>query len=384
MLLPIGTDVRLRTYPSVTYILIGVNMLFFALSWSIHRAGEDHASNVMMGQIQTFLSECELSSTNFHIWSLFTYQFIHASWWHVIGNMIFLLPFGKVVEDRLGHIGFLTLYLGCGAFGGGLHVLLYNMPVVGASGSVCAITAAFAALAPRSRIKILFVFFLITIFEIPGLLLVIFQVVFDGLNLLGSMAGADGGPTAWVVHLGGYASGISVVLLLLVSGLIPREKYDLIRVLKQANRRRQFRAVVSESRMVKEKKQKPLTVSELERSSIARSIVSSQFQIAATQYLHAHANDPTFTLDRNSRIEVANTLLHSGKVQEAVVLYEQHLKEKPTPDDVSRVALLIAAKYARVLDNPARCKELLEKYSEQFTSDHKKLADALSIEVSKT
>ena len=119
-------------------------------------------------------------------------------------------------------------------------------------------------------------------------------------------------------------------------------------------------------------------------SSIAQSIVSGQHKIAATQYLKAHANDPAFSLDRKTRIKVANTLLHSGKISEAVLLYEEHLREKPTPDDVSRVALLLAAKYARVLDKPARCKELLEKYSEQFTSDHKKLADALRIEVSKT
>ncbi|MBC8522439.1 rhomboid family intramembrane serine protease, partial [PVC group bacterium] len=142
MLLPIGTDVRLRNYPSVTYFLIGLNLLLFALSWSMHRVGGDHPTDATVVQILSIFQAGELSGSNFHIWSLISYQFIHASWWHVIGNMIFLLPFGKVVEDRLGHIGFLALYLGTGAIGGGLHVLLYNMPVVGASGSVCAITAA--------------------------------------------------------------------------------------------------------------------------------------------------------------------------------------------------------------------------------------------------
>jgi membrane associated rhomboid family serine protease len=381
MLLPIGTDVQLRNYPSVTYMLIGVNMLFFALSWSVQRAAGDQSTNLAINQIQTFLYECELSSSNFNIWSLFMYQFIHASWWHVIGNMIFLLPFGKVVEDRLGHIGFLALYLGCGAFGGVLHVLLYNVTVIGASGSVCAITAAFAVLAPRSKIKILFVFFLITIFEVPGLLLVIFQVVFDALNLLGSMAGADGGPTAWVVHLGGYVSGIFVIFLLLVTGLIPRGEYDLIRVIQQANRRRQFRAVVSQSRTVKETKEKKLSANQLARASIAQSIVSGQHQVAANQYIKVLNEDPTFTLDSRTRVEVANALLRTQHVSEATVLYEQHLKDKPTPDDVSTVALLLAAKYARVLDNPVRSLELVDTYYDQFTSEHKKLADALRAEL---
>ena len=383
MLLPIGTDVKLRHYPSVTYLLIGVNMLLFALSWSINRAGGDDSTDQTISQIQNILQAGELSSRNFHFWSLFTYQFLHASWWHVIGNMIFLLPFGKVVEDRLGHFGFLALYLLCGAIGGGLHVLLYDNPVVGASGSVCAITAAFAALAPRSKIRILFIFFLITIIEVPGLLLVIFQIAFDGLNLLGSFAGADGGPTAWVVHLGGYASGISIVLLLLRSGLIPRGEYDLFRVITQAKRRRQFRSIVSDATLPKKQKQKqkPLSPTERSRSLILNFLASGQHELAAERYLKALIEDTSFSIDAPARIEVANILLRQGKTAEAAALYEQHLKQVPPPEDSSSVALLLAAKYARVLNNPKRSQELIAVYYEQFSTEHQKLADAIKTEI---
>ena len=195
------------------------------------------------------------------------------------------------------------------------------------------------------------------------------------------MAGADGGPTAWVVHLGGYVSGIFVVYILLVTGLIPRGEYDLIRVFQQANRRRQFRAVVTQSRTVKETKGKKLSANQLARASIAQSVVSGQHQVAANQYIKVLNEDPTFTLDSRTRVEVANALLRIQYVSEATVLYEQHLKEKPTPDDVSTVALLLAAKYARVLHNPVRSLELVDTYYDQFTSEHKKLADALRVEL---
>ncbi|MBC8202406.1 MAG: rhomboid family intramembrane serine protease [Planctomycetes bacterium] len=383
MLLPIGTDVQLRKHPSVTYLLIGVNMLLFAVSWSVGRVSGDTSTGGMIGEVQSILNACELSNAHFHIWSLFTYQFMHASWWHVIGNMIFLLPFGKVVEDRLGHFGFLALFLGTGAIGGGLHLMFYDNPVIGASGSVCAITAAFAVLAPRSKIRILFVFFLITIIEVPGLLLVIFQIAFDALNLIGSIAGADGGPTAWVVHLGGYASGFVIVYLLLVTGLIARGEYDLFRVITQANRRRQFRAVVSDSHAPKKEMQKPLSQVQIARASIAQSIASGQHQVAANEYLETLSNNPRFTLDSKTRVEVANTLLRSKNIAEAATLYEQHLNQKSPPDDAPDVALLLAAKYARNLDNTKRSKKLLDQFYDQFSAEHKNLADLLRNEMAK-
>lgn len=381
MLLPIGTDVRLRNYPSVTYFLIGLNLLLFALSWSMHRVGGDHPTDATVVQILSIFQAGELSGSNFHIWSLISYQFIHASWWHVIGNMIFLLPFGKVVEDRLGHIGFLALYLGTGAIGGGLHVLLYNMPVVGASGSVCAITAAFAALAPRSRIRILFIFFIITIIEVPGLLLVIFQVAFDLLNLIGSFGEIDGGRTAWVVHLGGYASGISIVLLLLVTGLIPRGEYDLFRVLTQAKRRRDFRSVVAKSNSPRETTKSAVSEADRSRAAIAQSIAAGQHQVAIEQYLKLIAEKPDFTLDERSRVEVANALLGNDKIAQAASLYEQHISRQPPPSDAASVALLLAAKYARVLNNPKRCSELLDLFYDELNSKHKALADSLRTEI---
>ena len=381
MLLPIGTDVQLRKYPSVTYFLIGINMLLFAVSWSVGRVSEEISASGTIYEIQSILDSCELSNAHFHFWSLFTYQFIHASWWHVIGNMIFLLPFGKVVEDRLGHIGFLALFLGCGAVGGGLHLIFYDNPVVGASGSVCAITAAFAAIAPRSKIRILFIFFLITIIEVPGLLLVIFQIVFDALNLIGSIAGADGGATAWVVHLGGYASGLGVVYLLLVIGVIPRGEYDLFRVITQAKRRRQFRTVVSESHTPKKEVHKPLTSAQIARTSIAQSIASGQHQVAANEYLLTLTTNTPVMLDPKTRVEVANTLLRSQKVTEAATLYEQHLNQRPLPDDASDVALLLAAKYARNLSNPKKSLKLIDQFYKQFSVEHKRLADQLRTEM---
>ena len=123
MLIPIGTDIKHSRHPMVTYLLIGLNLLLFAVQWSIDRSGGIQSSNELISQTAIGIENAILSKTHFHLYSLFTYQFLHGSWLHIIGNMIFLLPFGKAVEDRMGHLGFAAFYLGCGAFGGWLHTV---------------------------------------------------------------------------------------------------------------------------------------------------------------------------------------------------------------------------------------------------------------------
>ncbi|MDP7009444.1 MAG: rhomboid family intramembrane serine protease [Phycisphaerales bacterium] len=380
MLLPIGTDVRLKKDPTVTYLLIGLNMLLFALYWAVQRATGDNGSGEMLMYVKQLFEDGELSRGQFHVLNLCTYQFIHAGWLHVIGNMIFLLPFGKVVEDRLGHVGFLALYLGCGMVGGILHVLFYSNPVIGASGSVCGITAAFATIAPKARIRILFVFFIITMIEVPGLLLVLFQIAFDSLNLFGSIAGADGGRTAWVVHLGGYATGMGIVLLLFCTKLLPRGEFDLCSLITQAKRRRTFRSTLKQPNSKKEKEKDTRSPSDRAQARITRLLQEGQHDHAMEAYRNVLQTTPAFRLAPQCRIEVANSLVQGGHVKEAAALYESYLSQTPTPEDAPTVALFLAAKYIRTLGNSKRSVELLELYAPKFTDEHSTLAEQLKRE----
>ena len=220
MLIPIGTNVEHRRKPHVTYWLIGLNLLVFAAQWASSRWGGIASENELVRIFADFEQEGQLSKIHFHIWALVTYQFLHAGWLHIIGNMLFLLPFGKAVEDRMGHVGFALFYLGCGALGGLAHTLFYANPVIGASGSVCAVVAAFIVLAPKTKINVLFVFFIIGIYTVPSLLLVSFFILFDSFNLLMSIFGQNPTPTAWVVHLVGYLAGFVITFGILSIGLI--------------------------------------------------------------------------------------------------------------------------------------------------------------------
>jgi membrane associated rhomboid family serine protease len=77
-----------------------------------------------------------------YLWQFVSYAFLHGSIMHIVGNMFFLYLFGNNVNDKLGGISYLCLYLGGSVFAGIGHTILHTNPVLGASGAVAAGTGA--------------------------------------------------------------------------------------------------------------------------------------------------------------------------------------------------------------------------------------------------
>jgi len=102
--------------------------------------------------------------------------FLHAGWIHLLGNMWFLWIFGNNIEDRLGHLVFLLLYLAGGLLASACHVWMLRdgggfLPVVGASGSVAVVLGAYAVTYPFARVKTLALLIIIfTVIEVPAIL----------------------------------------------------------------------------------------------------------------------------------------------------------------------------------------------------------------------
>ncbi|MEE8450515.1 MAG: rhomboid family intramembrane serine protease [Thermoguttaceae bacterium] len=147
--------------------------------------------------------------------SLITCMFLHAGWMHLLGNMWFLWIFGNNVEDRLGAVPFLGVYLFGGILASGSHWMVEpdsTAPVIGASGAVATVLGAYAVTWPWARVRTLvFLFVFITVIDLPALL--VLGVWFLGQLLAG---GRDvGGNVAWWAHIGGFVAG--VVMMPLVS-----------------------------------------------------------------------------------------------------------------------------------------------------------------------
>jgi len=152
-----------------------------------------------------------------HQWiTILTAMFMHASWSHIIGNMVFLWAFGPEVEDAMGRGRYLVFYLV-----GGLVAMLTQVlasphstvPNLGASGAIAAVMGAFLILYPTDRIKsILVIFIFVKITFIPACLLIVVWFLTQVINA-GQVAQVQSGGVAYLAHIGGFIYGVAIARL---------------------------------------------------------------------------------------------------------------------------------------------------------------------------
>lgn len=238
-MIPLRTDRPLKHTPVVNYSLIAANVLIFVLMSSSETTGDWFRQHLMLfaesGAVRSDGAGSLLIVDQAHLWQFLSYQFLHAGPMHLAGNMLFLWVFGNSVEDRFGHAGYLCFYLAGGVMAGVAHVLTSVNPALGGSGAIAAVTGAYLALFPYTRVQVLWIFIVITVFEIPSLYFLGFAFAKD---IWGQVSGA--GRVAYMAHIGGNLFGFAVGMGLLFMRILPREPYDLMTLLMQWNRRRQF------------------------------------------------------------------------------------------------------------------------------------------------
>ncbi|MEI5682432.1 MULTISPECIES: rhomboid family intramembrane serine protease [unclassified Mesorhizobium] len=140
-----------------------------------------------------------------------TYAFLHGDIFHLGGNMLFLWVFGDNVEDALGHIKYLIFYLLCAISGAVVHGLIApdsQMPLIGASGAIAGIVAAYLILHPRVKVWIL-AFARIPL-RIPAYITLGLWIIFQFSML--ALGGED--QISWACHAGGIIAGAILVLIL--------------------------------------------------------------------------------------------------------------------------------------------------------------------------
>ena len=146
-----------------------------------------------------------------HDWiTILTSMFLHGSWLHIIGNMVFLWVFGPEIEDAMNPFRYLLFYLV-----GGMVAMLAQIaaspdstvPNLGASGAIAAVMGAFLVTYPRDEIRtLLFFFFFVRVTFIPAALLIGFWFLTQLFNA-GAVATVQTGGVAYLAHIGGFLFG---------------------------------------------------------------------------------------------------------------------------------------------------------------------------------
>jgi membrane associated rhomboid family serine protease len=199
-LIPLGDASRRPVrVPVVTVLLIAINAFVFILE--------------LMGG-DAFVQRWSAIPAHIvggHDWiTILTAMFMHGSWMHIIGNMVFLWAFGPEIEDAMNPVRYLAFYLT-----GGVIAMLAQIagspgstiPNLGASGAIAAVMGAFIVTYPRDEIRtVLFIFVFFRVTFIPAALLIGFWFLTQVLNA-GSVANVQSGGVAYLAHVGGFIFG---------------------------------------------------------------------------------------------------------------------------------------------------------------------------------
>ena len=376
-MIPIKTSLKPRHTPYANYLLIAANVAVFALSYRPHPVLIE--GRRMLEPLASWAQQFMLTPEHPYIWQFISYAFLHSGWLHIIGNMYFLYLFGNNVNDRLGNVGYLCFYFAGAVFSAMGHVLLNTNPVLGASGAVAAVTGAYLVLFPNTLITVLYVlFYFWNTIEIRALYFILFKLIFWD-NIFEPKLSPQA--IAYSAHLAGYAFGIVCVLILLAIRLIDASQNNLWAMLRQWNRRRVFRDVVSENyNPFGPGVRKPVSVEiqdapaqqELPeisrlREQIAAALAYKNTSDAAGRYKELLELDPGQTLSRQNQLDVANALMSDSQWNWAARAYENYLTQYSQGEYVEQVQLMLGLLYTRYLYKPDRAEQLLRQAREKLT-----------------
>ena len=227
MFVPIHDDNPLKRikFQYVTLFLVALNVAIFVFEQLV----VDDAMVASFGVVPRELLHARLAGG--HVPSvnqalpiperdtLFTYMFFHGDVLHIFGNMLFLWVFGDNVEDAMGHFRFFVFYIACGVIAGLTHAVMQpasDIPLIGASGAVAGVIAAYLMLHPRIRVWVLAM--KVIPLRIPAYFAlgawILTQLVMVLVQSLMQKGAPPADYVAWWAHIGGLLAGAVLVVFL--------------------------------------------------------------------------------------------------------------------------------------------------------------------------
>lgn len=234
LIIPLHVDVPRERTPWGNWLIITVIIGFFA--WQINQVRTYHttitdelnhiASN---NSSHSFKIKTDIFNgfvlKDWNLRGLLGHVFLHGGYVHIIGNLLFLWIFGNAVSAKIGNAKFIFIFLLLGIGAGVAHLFFKGGACVGASGAINGIVGMYLMLFPTNSIScfllIILPVFYSRFFEVSSYAMILFWLMFD---IYGAAAG--GGDVAYFAHIGGFASGIIIAGLLLMTKMVKMCSYE--------------------------------------------------------------------------------------------------------------------------------------------------------------
>ncbi len=367
-MIPVGDENPTSRRPVVNLSLIALNGLVFL--WLNVVRGEGFFDPTLEDSRLWGLLPGDPSPSRF-----LTSLFVHAGPMHLIGNMWFLHIFGDNVEDKLGRVKYVLLYVAWGLAASAAFLLFarpgsgaspealqawMERPLVGASGSISGVMGAYLVLFPRARIRMIVWILFIIPFTLPAVLVIGLYFLQD--LFLGVYMGTrpEGGSIAYAAHTGGMVAGVLAGLVLKPwlrapgapdpwdrdTGFAPgadageagdREPYEVPRTIPLPDLRDQLVGAVLDGRM-------DLAL-ELHRRWMERP--------------RGEALPPVVEM------ELAHEIFRRGRVEEAADAYLRYLADHPRGDDAAEAKFRLGLIHVRALGDRAKAREWLRQAADE-------------------
>jgi len=213
-MLPIRDYIPTRRTPVITYLLIAINAVVFVYEMLLLTAGQLDPFIYDWGAVPArVLGSLGLGSAL----TLITSMFLHGSFQHILGNMLYLWIFGNNVEDAMGRTRFLIFYLLTGIVSGLAQVFASpgsDVPAIGASGAIAGVLGGYLLLYPQARVStLIFLGIFVRLAEVPAIIVLGFWFVLQLFNGVAAFGIAEMGGVAWFAHIGGFLAGLILVKL---------------------------------------------------------------------------------------------------------------------------------------------------------------------------
>ena len=228
MFIPLGDDNSLRrNTPLILWLILGINVFVWYLQLTL---GDTFTNGYAAIPFEVMNSKDLISPTNVSLGgqhinipqapgpspiqlTMISAMFMHGSWEHIIGNMVYLMIFGDQIEDLMGKGRFILFYLACGVCASLAHVLTdpnSTIPSLGASGAIAGLLGAYLVNYPGNKVRVLF---MRDVVMMPATIVLGGWILLQLISQVGVYAGEQSG-VAYMAHIGGFAAGVPLSFLL--------------------------------------------------------------------------------------------------------------------------------------------------------------------------